>query len=551
MLVELAIENLGVIERASLTFGPGFTVLTGETGAGKTMLVEAISLVVGARADATVVRAGAEEARVEARFIVRESDGSERETILARVVAREGRSRAYIDGRMATVAQLAETGATLVDIHGQHAHQRLLSASTQRESLDRYAGVDVSGLRAARDAVVQIDAALAALGGDEKTRAREIDLLEFQASEIHGAAIESADEESELGREEDLLADATRFRESLWAASDLLAGEDGADDALGKAIRLLSGMEPFADLHQRLTGVAADLADVTADLRARAESSEENPERLAEVRARRQLLRDLMRKYGDSLSDVIDFGAEVSSRLSELLGYAERVEQLQSAREKAMKDLVREQLKVGDARRGAAADLAKAVQATLRTLALPHAEVLVSVGEKESDPAGEAVTFMLAANPGSEPQALTKVASGGELARTMLALRLVLTEEPGTMVFDEVDAGIGGEAAVAVASALRSLGDRHQVFAVTHLPQVAASSHHHVMVSKRVVKGSTYGTAAVLETEERVAEVARMLSGGVADESAKTHAQELISTLSGARAAGSNKRGATRRDTTA
>ena len=258
-----------------------------------------------------------------------------------------------------------------------------------------------------------------------------------------------------------------------------------------------------------------------------------------------------MRKYGDSLSDVIGFGAEVSSRLSELLGYAERVEQLQSAREKAMKDLVREQLKVGDARRGAAADLAKAVQATLRTLALPHAEVLVSVGEKESDPAGEAVTFMLAANPGSEPQALTKVASGGELARTMLALRLVLTEEPGTMVFDEVDAGIGGEAAVAVASALRSLGDRHQVFAVTHLPQVAASSHHHVMVSKRVVKGSTYGTAAVLETEERVAEVARMLSGGVADESAKTHAQELISTLSGARAAGSNKRGATRRDTTA
>lgn len=551
MLAELAIENLGVIETASLTFGPGFTVLTGETGAGKTMLVEAISLVVGARADASVVRAGAEEARVEARFVVRETDGSERETILARVVAKEGRSRAYIDGRMATVAQLAETGATLVDIHGQHAHQRLLSASTQRESLDRYAGVDISGLRAARDAVVQIDAALAALGGDEKTRAREIDLLEFQAAEIHGAAITSPDEETELGREEDLLADATRFRESLWAAGDLLSGDDGAEDALGNALRLLSGLAPFADLHDRLASVTADLADVAADLRARAESSEENPERLAEVRARRQLLRDLMRKYGDTLGDVVSFGEEVSSRLAELHGYAERVEQLQSARDTAIADLTREQIKVGNARRSAAAGLAKAVQTTLRTLALPHAEVLVSVGEAESDPAGEGVTFMLAANPGSEPQALTKVASGGELARTMLALRLVLTEDPGTMVFDEVDAGIGGEAAVAVASALRSLGDRHQVFAVTHLPQVAASSHHHVMVSKRVVKGSTFGTAVVLTADDRIGEVARMLSGGVADETAQTHARELIATLAAPRTGGAHKRPASRKDTTA
>lgn len=547
MLAEIAIENLGVIERASLTFGPGFTVLTGETGAGKTMLVEAIGLVVGARADASVVRAGAEEARVEARFVVPQDDGSEREVILARVVAREGRSRAYIDGRMATVAQLAETGAALVDIHGQHAHQRLLSPTTQREALDRHAGVDVAGLRAARDAVVGIDASLAALGGDEKTRAREIDLLEFQVAEITGAAISSPTEESDLGREEDLLADSTRFREALLSVSEVLGGDEGATDAIGNAIRLLAGMDPFADLHSRLAGVAADLADVVADIRMRAEASEENPERLADVRARRQMLRDLMRKYGDTLGDVIGFGEEVSGRLRELHGYAERVEALQEARANAMAVLAEEQLKVGNARRAAAAGLAKAVQTTLRTLAMPHAELLVSVGEADSDPSGEAVTFMLAANPGSEPQPLTKVASGGELARTMLSLRLVLTEEPGTMVFDEVDAGIGGEAAVAVAAALRTLGERHQVFAVTHLPQVAASAHHHVMVSKRVVKGATFGSADALGADDRVSEVARMLSGGVADESAHAHAAELIATLSRDAGGPGSRRGTSRR----
>ena len=184
MLVELAIENLGVIERVNLAFGDGFTVLTGETGAGKTMVVEAINLVVGARADASVVRNGAEEARVEARF-VREVDGVEVETILTRVIAREGRSRAYVDGRMATVAQLSELGGELVDIHGQHAHQRLLGASAQREALDRFAGVDLGPLRAAREAVTEIDASLAALGGDEKTRAREIDRKSTRLNSSH------------------------------------------------------------------------------------------------------------------------------------------------------------------------------------------------------------------------------------------------------------------------------------------------------------------------------------------------------------------------------
>ncbi|MFM9131192.1 MAG: AAA family ATPase, partial [Actinomycetota bacterium] len=292
MLVELAIENLGVIEHVNLTFGPGFTVVTGETGAGKTMLVEAINLIVGARADASVVRAGCEEARVEARFVTSTADGAETETILARVVAREGRSRAYGDGRMATVAQLSEIGADLVDIHGQHAHQRLLGAAVQREALDRFAGVDLSGLRAAREEVTQIDASLAALGGDEKTRAREIDLLEFQAGEILGAAITSASEEEDLGREEDLLADATKHRDALWAAAAALGDDDAAVDSIGAAVRGLGSLEGLAGVRERLVALSAEASDVLTELRAAAEASEENPERLAHVRERRQLLRD-------------------------------------------------------------------------------------------------------------------------------------------------------------------------------------------------------------------------------------------------------------------
>ena len=536
MLTELAIENLGVIERVTLSFSPGFTVMTGETGAGKTMLVEAINLIVGGRADSTVVRSGSEEARVEARFVVTGEDDGETEHILARVVSSNGRSRAYVDGRMATVAQLADLGARLVDIHGQHAHQRLLSASAQREALDRFAGVDLGPLRSAREKVTQIDASLAALGGDEKTRAREIDLLEFQVGEIHGAGISSAGEEAELGAEEDRLADATRHREALWAAAEFLSGDGSASEALGNAVRVLNGLTALGVLRDRAAGLTAEVDDLAAELRTSAEESVEDPERLEAVRARRQLLRDLMRKYGDSLADVMAFGAEANARLEELNSYAETVRELNDARGRALSALLSEQKKVGTLRRSRAGELAGAVQARLRELALPHAEVVVSVGEETTDPAGEAVTFLFAANPGSEPLPLTKVASGGELARTMLAIRLVLSEDAGTMVFDEVDAGIGGSAAVAVAAALRELGERHQVFAVTHLPQVAASAMSHVMVEKSVVKGKTFGSAVLLKDEDRVAEVARMLSGGVADESAATHARDLIHSLAASRA---------------
>lgn len=541
MLVELSIENLGIIESSRLTFHDGFTALTGETGAGKTMLVEAINLVCGRRAEASVIRDGADEAHVEARF-VRMGDDSEEEVILARTLHREGRSRAYINGRMATVAALSELGEELVDIHGQHAHQRLMSAAAQREALDIFGSINRSPLVSARVVVTEIDALLGALGGDEKSRAREIDLLSFQCEEIENARIVSADEDQQLSHEEDVLSDVAKHQESLQRAVALLSDDGGAVETLGEALRALSTVSSLSSLPERLAALLAEATDLAHTVREATEGVDENPARLEEIRLRRQLLRDLMRKYGDSLADVMDFGAEARTRLDELMGYAERVAQLETDKSTALKALRAAQLKVGNARRAVASSLASEVEQRLRVLALPNAQVQVSVGDAASDPAGDSVVFMLAANPGSAPQPLTKVASGGELARVMLALRLVLTSEPGTMVFDEVDAGIGGAAAVAVATALRELGVHHQVFAVTHLAQVAASAHHHISVSKTVRAGKTYGSATVVTEDQRPSEVARMLSGGVADDSALAHAQDLLSKLGSSGSGGNKKR---------
>ncbi|MEY2740464.1 MAG: repair protein RecN [Actinomycetota bacterium] len=519
MLAELHIEDLGVIESLDLVLDAGLTALTGETGAGKTMLVEAISLLVGGRADAGVVRPGAAEARVEGRFV----DGDD-EVVLARVVPTDGRSRAYVNGRLATVAQLAEHGARLVDLHGQHAHQSLLGAAAQRDALDAHAGIDLGPLRAARARVTEIDAALATLGGDERARAREIDLLRFQVEEIAAAGLAEADEEERLEREEDLLADAVAHREALWRAVAALVDDGGATDAVGGAVQALAGREALAAADARLRGAQAELDDIAAELRALAESIEEDPGRLAEVRERRGLLVDLRRKYGATLAEVIAYGDDAARRLAELEGYEARAAGLDADRAAAAAELGRCEAAVGEARRAAAPALASAVERHLGALAMPHARLSVEVG----DGAGDEVTFLLAANPGAPLAPLSKVASGGELARTMLGLRLVLTRAPDTLVFDEVDAGIGGSAAVAVAEALARLGRRHQVLVVTHLAQVAAAATTQVGVAKRVSKGATFAEARILAGDERVDEVARMLSGGVAKDSAVRHARELI-----------------------
>ena len=528
MLAELHVRDLGVIADLHLVLGEGMTALTGETGAGKTLLVEAIELLVGGRADAVLVRPGADEALVEGRFVA----GDHEETVLARAVPRTGRSRAYVDGRLATAAELAERGRALVDLHGQHAHQSLLSPRMQRAALDHFAGIDLGLLGAARDRVKALDEALAGLGGDARARARELDLLRFQLSELDAASLDDPDEDRILEAEEDALADATAHREAAAAAYDALTGDPGALDAVGLAMAAIGGRRPFADVEGRLRALQAELAEAASDLREAGDAIVDGPERLDEVRARRRLLRELCRKYGEQLSEVMAFESETRTRLAELESHGLRVEALEEERKGAVAEVERAAAAVARARRAAAPALAARVQEHLRSLAMPGARLEVAV---DGPGPADDVELLLAANRGAPPLPLAKVASGGELARAMLAARLVLSEAPPTLVFDEVDAGVGGEAALAVGRALAELAADHQVLVVTHLPQVAAFADHQVVVAKDDRAGRTTASARKVDGPDRVVELSRMLSGQPASGTARDHAEELLATAAAQR----------------
>jgi DNA repair protein RecN (Recombination protein N) len=420
--------------------------------------VEALELLVGGRADPVLVRPGADQALVEGRFIV-----DDEEVILARAVAVKGRSRAWIDGRMAPVSALAEAGARLVDLHGQHAHQSLLDPAVQRRSLDLFCAIDLTPLTDARAALRGLQAELDSLGGDERARAREIDLLRHQLSEIDGAGLDDPDEDDVLAAVEERLAEADAHRDAAGTALAALDADGdgpesgsarpaaGALDLIGTAHGALAGRAPLAPLAARLAAIQADAADVASDLRQVVDTWEADPERLAEVRTRRNLLHELSRKYGEGVAGVRAYGEEIRERVQDLESVEERAAALQTEITEAEAHLASVEAGVGRSRRRGAPDLARAVEERLRTLAMARARLEVTVGEQ--DP-GDEVAFLLGANPGEAVLPLAKVASGGELARAMLALRLVLTDAPPTIVFDEVDAGIGGEAALAVGRAL-------------------------------------------------------------------------------------------------
>ena len=533
MLLELAVRDLGVIAELTLVLPSGTIAVTGETGAGKTLVVTAIELLVGGRADSSVVRPGATEARVEGRFLT--TDGEE--VVLARVIPAEGRSRAYVDGRLAQVSALAEHGVALVDLHGQHAHQSLLAPATQREALDRFAGVDLEPLRAARRRVAAVDAALAALGGDPRARARALDLLRHQVAELERARLQGPDEDEALAGEEDLLADAVAHQAAAGLAHEALAAETGAVDGVRTALAAVAGRAPFATAEDRLRSLAAELDDVAAEVRSVGEDITDDPERIEAVRQRRALLHDLRRKYGATLAEVAAFAEGAQRELADLESHDQRAAALDVKRTAAVEAERAAAAVIGAARRAAAPVMAAAVAANLAELAMPRAIVELEVGAE--DP-GDDVSFLLGANPGERTLPLAKVASGGELARAMLALRLVLLDREGgegsrTLVFDEVDAGVGGAAALAIGRSLASLGTHHQVLVVTHLPQVAAFADAQVRVTKEVTGGRTVAAVAELDEGDRVIELSRMLSGRPESATARGHAEELLAAAAASR----------------
>lgn len=531
MLTELAVRNLGVIKELALVFGSGMTAVSGETGSGKTLVVSAINLLLGGRADAGLIRPGADFAEVEGRFVKEGDDNTE--VIVRRVIPANGRSRGYINGHLATAAALAEFGLSQVEVHGQHAHQSLLRSDTQRASLDRFGRVNTSELNALAEELRQIDDARAALGGDETSRAREIDLLRYQHDEIESAGLEDPDETEHLEAAIAVLADAAAHREAAALAVSLLDSESGVSVGLDRAVAELSGRTPFEDLTDRLNNAAMEIVDIAAEARNRAEDIDDDPMALAELQSRQQLLAELRRKYGSSLQEVIAFAAATAKRLAELENHEERALELDRQKAVMAQKFAAEQARVRHARRDAAPRLAAAVEAHLHELAMAAARIDIAVHGS----AGERVTFRLSANPGHELRPLARAASGGELARAMLALRLVLTSGPPTLVFDEVDAGIGGTAAQAVGSSLAALTDTHQVLVVTHLAQVAAHADHHVLVEKSDKNTDSAGTLAaraqVLTAEQRVVEMSRMLSGSPQSDSARRHAKELLAAVSG------------------
>ncbi|GAA1852383.1 DNA repair protein RecN [Microlunatus capsulatus] len=555
MIEELRITDLGVISDATIALHPGFTVVTGETGAGKTMVVTGIGLLLGERADPRAVRNGAERARVEGRFRgvdpavaarVEEAGGelddgaSGPELLVARHLTAAGRSRAYLGGSGVPAAVCADVTSRLITIHGQSEQVRLAAPERQREILDRFAGPPLAALLGEyRSRFVERRAALAELTElreQAQARAREADLLTFGLIEIEKVAPQPG-EDVALAAEAERLQSADDLRLVATTALGALAGGDdeagGAMTEVGVARKALDGQSDVevAALAARLAEVSYALGDVAADLARYLDRLDAEPGRLEWIAGRRSALQNLTRKYGATVDEVIAWSADAAARLSTLDSSDDRIAALTERLAVLDAELAGLAGQVTGARTRAAAAFSERVLAELAALAMPHARLLFDLTPAELGPHGaDHVELLFSANPGSEPRSLAKVASGGELSRVRLGLEVVLAADAQhqTLVFDEVDAGVGGRVAVEIGRRLAALARHAQVVVVTHLAQVAAfADQHYVVVKSDDGQVTTSGVLPVAE-EERAAELARMMAGLETTDSALAHAGELV-----------------------
>lgn len=565
MIEEIHIHDLGVITDAVLPLGPGLSILSGETGAGKTMVVTALGMLLGNRADAGSVRSGSAKALAEATVrvpsdhaavaLVEESGGAvDSETVagteealvlLSRTVSAEGRSRAHVGGRSAPVGTLGAVGETLVAVHGQSDQLRLKSPAAQRTALDDYAGSAVAEeLAAYRGKLAryrEVVATLRAAKENSRERALQAQALTTALEEID--AVEPVPgEDAQLDAESEKLTNLEALRGAALSAHGALSGSDADDEPDLNAVALLSHAQQALDLvaesdpelvtlATRVRELTVVAADVAADLSGYASGlDEDGPARLAEVEARRSALRALTKKYGASIDEVLAWADEARTRLEGLVVDPQREEQLRAEGESLHAALEKHAARLLELRRAAAGKLAGAVSEELSALAMPNASLVVAVepSERFTDDGKDTIEFMLAPHPQATPRPLGKGASGGELSRIMLALEVVLSEvDPvPTFVFDEVDSGVGGKAAVEIGRRLKMLAKNVQVLVVTHLPQVAAFADQHILVTKS--SDSSVSDVKVLTDEERVVELARMLAGHEDSSAAREHARELM-----------------------
>lgn len=568
LLVELHIQNFALIDRLDIQFGPGLNVLTGETGAGKSIVVDALQLALGGRASADVVRTGADAARVEAVFHVSEEEpvvADLREmgvcddlepglVILRRDIADSGRSRARINGHPVTVAQLLHIGEQLVDVHGQHDHQSLLRAANQLELLDAYGGPTL--LKKRRQfaqlwqELVSTRDELHKLRRGERERARRLDLVRFQLDEIDGARLEVGEEErlqqlqaklSQLGR---LQSETNRLYTALSTGDDgLPSAGDVLSEAAQTAAELAKVDSELDEAAQLLETAALHVREAASLLRAYGERIEANPAELEQVADRLALIHDLRRKYGADVAEILTFADQLRQELQLLEGSDSREAELTAALAKLEKEASAAAEALSSARAKAATKLEKEVSAELEGLHMGPGRFSVGLHRQERPdglPVGsrilqatatgvDRVEFLLSTNPGEPPRPLHRVASGGELSRVALALKrcLVAFDTVSTLVFDEIDAGIGGETAQAVAGRLVAISRQRQVICVTHLAQIATAAPHHLHVEKVVTGDRTGVRVTALQQEQRVREIARMLVG-VLTESTLDNARELL-----------------------
>jgi DNA repair protein RecN (Recombination protein N) len=552
MLTELRIKNFAIIESLTLPLAPGFNVLSGETGAGKSIIVGALGLLLGERASGDLIRTGADRAVVEGVFDItahrsigavlddRGIDVDEGTVVLRREVAASGRARAWVNGTTVTAGVLAEIGRLLVNLHGQHEAQTLLDADAQRSILDAFGGATEQAvqMRSAYDALALVRKEIQTLESRRADAERRADYLRHVVQEIDGARL-VAGEDERLEEEARRLEHAEELRSLAQGMTNVLEGDEDAVlhrlAAVQRALASIQRIDPsLARLQETFDAAFYGLEELSRELVAYEAGVELDPDRLAEVERRRDLIFRLTKKYGPALADVLEAAQRARAELDLVDSAAFDIRQLHE-REKAAAARVAEVATELTALRTAAADrLARAVDQVLPDLGIPDgrfAAALLPRGEIASAGA-EDIEFRVALNVGHDARALARVASGGELSRVMLALKTILArlDHVPTLVFDEVDAGIGGRVGLQVGETMRRVAAHHQVFAISHLPQIAARAHHHILVTKGARAGVTTADTRVLDGDARVLEIARMLGGDPESDVSQAHARELLAT---------------------